>query len=154
MIIIRSKRFLEAGIPEIDGINETATDKNMSDPELRASLINWLKKTWQGKSVFNKALKDKIDIPRRGIDKLEGMLAFREQILATKRIDKILSESIIDDWNFDQKGRKSVDSYVYLTCKCKINSKMFKITSYIRKTINSPLKFYGFILIDIKIEAI
>jgi hypothetical protein len=43
--------------------------------------------------------------------------------------------------------------FIYLIYQCKINGKPYKAQTTVKKTINNPLKFYGYILLDRKIEA-
>ena len=140
----------EAGIPKIW---ETDEDKLKSFEDLRAFYIRFTKTHFQGKKFHNKALGEDILVSRDGIDKLEGMLSFREQCLAVQLFDTFLLESTVESRESDKKKRRSVEAFIYLAYQCKINDKPYRVRTTIRKTVNNPLKFYGFILIDIKIEA-
>jgi len=67
-------------------------------------------------------------VSRDGIDKLEGMLSFREQCLAIQSLDKLLINSTIENRMPDRKNRWNVEEFIYLTCQCSINGKPYKIT--------------------------
>jgi hypothetical protein len=140
----------EAGIPKIW---ETDEDKSKSFKDLRAFYIQFAKTHFQGKKFYNKALNENILVSRDGIDKLEGMLSFREQCLAVQLLDTFLLESMVESRVSDKKKRRSVEEFIYLVYQYKINDKPYRVRTTVRKTVNNPLKFYGFILIDVKIEA-
>ena len=140
----------EAQIPEI---GETEEDKLKSFKDLRKFYIKFAKDCFQGKKYHNKAINEDILVSRDGIDKLEGMLSFREQCIAIQLLDKLLINSTVEGRESDKKKRWNVDEFIYLVYQCRINGKSFKVLTTIKKTVNNPLKFYGYILIDVKIEA-
>jgi hypothetical protein len=140
----------EEQIPEI---GETEKETSMSFKDLREFYIKYAKTYFQGKKYHNNGLDKDILVSRDGIDKLESMISFREQSLAIQLLDKFLVNSTIEGRKPDRKNRWNVDEFVYLMCKCRINDKLYKVRTTAKKTNNNPLKFYGYILIDLKIEA-
>ena len=137
----------EAQIPEIW---ETEEEKHKLFKDLREFYIKFARTHFQGKKYYNKVLADNVIVSRDGIDKLEGMISFREQCVAIQLLDKILINSVVKKHEADKKSRWNVEGFIYLMCQCKINGKPYKIYTTIKKTVNNPLKFYGYILIDIK----
>jgi hypothetical protein len=150
MLIFVESQLHEAKIPEIW---ETEEEKRKSFKDLREFYIKFARSHFQGSKYHNKAMADDIIVSRDGIDKLEGMLSFREQCIVIQLLDKILINSVVEKHEPDKKNRWNVEGFIYLMCQCRINDKPYKIYTTIKKTVNNPLKFYGYILIDIKIEA-
>ena len=150
MLIFVENRLHEAEIPEIW---ETEEEKRKSFKDLRKSFIKFARSHFQGNKYYNKAMNEDILVSRDGIDKLEGMLSFREQCIAIQLLDKILINSVVEKYEPDKKNRWNVEGFIYLVYQCRLNDKPYKIYTTIKKTVNNPLKFYGYILIDIKIEA-
>jgi hypothetical protein len=137
----------EAKIPEIW---ETEEEKSKSFKDLRGFYIVYAKKYLQGKKFRNKFLDEDILVSRDGLDKLEGMLSFREQCLAVRLLDQFLLDSTVEDRKPDKKVRWNVDEFIHLAYQCRINGKPYKAQITVKRTVNNPLKFYGYILIDIK----
>ena len=81
------------------------------------------------------------------------MLSFREQCVAVQLLDQFLLNSTVEGRESDKKKRWNVDEFIYLACQCRINDKPYRVRTTVKKTVNNPLKFYGYILIDTKIEA-
>jgi len=135
---------------QIPEIWETEEDKLKSFKDLREYYTKFLKNYFQGKKFHNEVLDEEILISRDGIDKLEGMLSFREQCIAIKLIDEFLTSSTVEGRESDRKNRWNVDEFVYLAYQCSINGKLYKALTTVKKTVNNPLKFYGYILVDIK----
>jgi len=135
----------EAKIPEIW---ETEEEKLKSFRDLRESQIKFAKNTFQGKKYHNMAMDKDILVSRDGIDKLEGMISFREQCIAIQLLDKFLIDSAVEGRKRDKKNRWNVDEFIYLAYQCKLNGKLYKALTTVKKTVNNPLKFYGYILID------
>jgi len=150
MLLFVENRLEEAQIPEIW---ETEEEKLKPFKDLREFYIKLAKNRFQGKRYRNKALDEDILVSRDGIDKLEGMISFREQCIAIQLLDKFLTDGAIEERKPDKKNRWNVDEFLYLAYRCKINGKQYKVLTTVKKTVNNPLKFYGYILIDIKIEA-
>jgi hypothetical protein len=138
---------------QIIDIRETDEEESRSFKDLRGLYIKYARTNFQGKKYHNKGLDEDVLVSRDGIDKLEGMLSFREQCLAIQLLDKFLINSTIENRMPDRKNRWNVEEFIYLTCQCSINSKQYKVITTVKKTVNNPLKFYGYVLIDIKIEA-
>ena len=147
MLVFVENRLYAAQIPEI---RETEEEKRKSFKDLREFYIKFARSHFQGKKYYNKAMTDDIIVSRDGIDKLEGMLSFREQCIAFQLLDKILINSVVEKYESDKKSRWNVEGFIYLMWQCRINDKPYKIYTTIKKTVNNPLKFYGYILIDIK----
>jgi hypothetical protein len=145
--------FVETALQEIPEIRETEEEKGKPFIELRELYINYAKTHFQGKKYHNRGLDEDILVSRDGIDKLEGMLSFREQCLAVRLLDTFLLDSTVEGRESDRKKRWNVDEFIYLTCRCKINDKPYEVRTTVKRTVNNPLKLYGFILIDMKIEA-
>jgi hypothetical protein len=145
--------FVETTLQEIPEIRETEAEKGKPFTELRELYINYAKTHFQGKKYRNKVLDEDILVSRDGIDKMEGMLSFREQCLAVQLLDIFLSGSTVEGRESDKKKRWNVDEFIYLTCRCNINDKPYEVRTTVKRTVNNPLKWYGFILIDIIIEA-
>jgi hypothetical protein len=150
MLVFVENKVQEGQIPEIW---ETEEDEQKSFKDLRRFYISYVKSRFQGKMFRNKALNEAILVSRDGIDKLEGMLSFREQCLAVQLLDKFLIDSTVEDRQPDKKGRWNVDEFIYLSYQCRISGKSYKALTTVKKTVNNPLKFYGYILLDVKIEA-
>jgi hypothetical protein len=132
---------------------ETEEEQHKSFKDLRAIYTQYAKDHFQGRKYRNKALDEDILVSRDGIDKLEGMLSFREQCIAIQLIDQFLTDSAVEGREPDKKKRWNVDEFIYLAHQCKINGKLYKVLTTVKKTVHNPLKFYGYILIDIKIKA-
>jgi hypothetical protein len=147
--------FVEDTLQKAQGpeIRETEEDRQKSFKDLRNHYISHVKNHFQGKRFRNKALNEDVLVSRDGIDKLEGMLSFKEQCLAAQLLDKFLIDSTVEDRKPDTKGRWNVDGFIYLICQCRINGAPYKVQTTVKKTVNNPLKFYGYILLDKKIEA-
>ena len=135
---------------QIPEIRETEEEKLMSFKDLRDYYTKFLKNHFQGKKYHNKVLDEDILVSRDGIDKLEGMLSFREQCMAIQVVDKFLTNSTVEGRESDRKNRWNVDEFIYLVYQCSINGKLYKTLTTVKKTVNNPLKFYGYILVDIK----
>ena len=135
---------------QIPEIWETEEDKLKSFKDLREFYIKFLRNHFQGKKYRNKVLDEDILVSRDGIDKLEGMVSFREQCIAIQLVDKFLANSTVEGREPDRKNRWNVDEFIYLAYQCSINGKLYKTLTTVKKTVNNPLKFYGYILVDIK----
>ena len=81
-------RLDEASIPEIW---ETEEEQRKSFKDLRTIYTQHAKDRFQGRKYRNKALDEDILVSRDGIDKLEGILSFREQCIAIQLIDQFLT---------------------------------------------------------------
>ena len=150
MLVSVESNLRETKIPEI---SETEEDKCKQLKDLREFYIKFARTHFQGRKYRNKAMNEDILVSRDGIDKLEGMISFREQCIAIQLLDKILINSVVEKYEPDKKNRWNVEGFIYLVYQCRLNDKPYKIYTTIKKTVNNPLKFYGYILIDIKIEA-
>jgi hypothetical protein len=138
MLIGVENTLNEAALPTT---SETLEDQSKSFKDLRGFYIAHAKKYFQGKKFRNKFLDEPILVSRDGIDKLEGMLSFRDQCLAVRLLDQFLLDSAVEDRKPDKKTRWNVDEFIYLTCQCRINGKPYKAQTIVKRTANNPLNF-------------
>ncbi|GHV08515.1 hypothetical protein FACS189485_20090 [Spirochaetia bacterium] len=100
----------------LDEIGETEEDRSKSFPDLREFYIRYAKTHFQGKKYRNKDVDEDILVSRDGLDKLEGMLSFREQCVAIQLLDQFLLNSTVEGRESDKKKRWNVDEFIYLAC--------------------------------------
>ena len=118
---------------QIPEIRETEEDKLKSFKDLREFYVKFVKNHFHGKKYRNKVLDEDILVSRDGIDKLEGMVSFREQCIAMQLVDKLLINSSVEGREPDRKNRWNVDEFIYLAHQCKINGKLYKALTTVKE---------------------
>lgn len=155
------KAFVEAEHPRDEAgrfagkgtsIAETPEEQRLSDKELKATIFDYARKQFQGKSYVNKNTGDTIRISRDGLSEWKTKSKSREQILSMKILDRlIINAQKVSDAE-ELKQRRDILGYDYYSCSCHISGKDFDAIITVRKPANSEKKYYHHYLEDIKIK--
>jgi hypothetical protein len=133
-------------------INETDTEKNLPDQELKKVCFEYARNEFQGKKFTNHDTGREIIVSKDGIGEWKTKSKSREQTLSIKILDKLLENSLHTHDVSDKQNRKNIEKISYFSGICIINDKEYNAIITIRRIKNYGDKYYHHYLEDIKIE--
>jgi hypothetical protein len=133
-------------------IDETNTEKDLSDHELKKECFGYARQHFQGKKYLNVATGRIILVSRDGLDEWYNKTKSREQALSIKILDDLLESSNLAKSDVDRKGREDIQGVDYFSRYCVVNGKPYEARITVRTTKEQGTKYYHHYLADIKIE--
>jgi hypothetical protein len=135
-----------------NSINETDSEKMLSDQELKKTCFDYARNTFQGKKFTNKETGREIIVSKDGIGEWKTKTKSREQTLSIKILDRLLENALHTHDTTDKQNRKNIDKISYFSSNCKVNGKEYNAVITVRNIKNYGDKYYHHYLEDIKIE--